>query len=151
MAKTVYPLVVPADLVSANDSTAKINPGTIVVDTSGNRFVYLKNEEAATALAAGDWVSYSSATGVKKNTASNVSKLPAGRTFSTTITAGYYGWFQIRGLISGLSGLTANEIVSIGGAAGQTVVNTPLGAAGELKAAVIGHAVSATSAYIALG
>lgn len=126
--------------LTSNDSTAKMEPGTIWNDpATGKSYKYVLAEDGA--LANGDVVEYSDTSGYEvtkdRSGGSSIGRVVAGVAVGT-ITDAYYGWIQVSGRHTGVK-VAANTAVSAGAvlvpdasndgcattaAAGSTVTNT---------------------------
>lgn len=90
--------------LTGNDSTAKVEPGSIYTDgATGKVYRYVLVEDAA--VAAGDVVEYSDTSGYEvtkdRSGGASIGRVVAGVAIGT-ITDAYYGWIQVNGVCTGV-------------------------------------------------
>ena len=109
---------VPSTALTANDSTAQEALATIRFDTDGRTYRYY---QTISTVAIGDLVNHTLSTGIASARVAPtllLVKLPAGVAVGT-VTASYFGWFQVAGpvgpMIGGTTRVRTNTKV-VGGA-----------------------------------
>ena len=97
---------VPATSITANDATAQEELGSLRFDSDGRTFRYM---QTISTVAIGDLVNRTISTNIASARVAPtllLVKLPAGVAVGT-VTASYFGWFQIAGPVGALaSGIT---------------------------------------------
>lgn len=96
---------VPSTALTANDSTAQEALGAIRFDTDGRTYRYY---QTISTVAIGDLVNHTLSTGIASARVAPtllLTKIPAGVAVGT-VTASYFGWFQVGGPVGPLNGGT---------------------------------------------